>query len=126
MPARILYVVTEDWYFLSHRLPMARAAKAAGYEIHVATRLNKGREAIEAEGFIPHALTWRAAACRQPQLCRRGGAATAVREIETDILHNISLKPVLLGGVGLGLTPDARRGQQPDRARHPSSSARRR
>ena len=57
-PTRILYVVTEDWYFLSHRLPMARAAKTAGYEIHVATRLNKGREAIEAEGFIPHALTW--------------------------------------------------------------------
>ncbi len=57
-PTRILYVVTEDWYFLSHRLPMARAAKAAGYEIHVATRLNKGKEAIEAEGFIPHALSW--------------------------------------------------------------------
>ena len=26
-PTRILYVVTEDWYFLSHRLPMARAAR---------------------------------------------------------------------------------------------------
>src|SRR6185295_1655120 len=35
---RLLCVVTEDWYFLSHRLPMARAAKAAGYEVHVATR----------------------------------------------------------------------------------------
>jgi hypothetical protein len=58
-PTRILYVVTEDWYFLSHRLPMARAAKAAGYEIHVATRLNQGKEAIEAEGFTPHALTCR-------------------------------------------------------------------
>jgi hypothetical protein len=38
MAPRILYVVTEDWYLLSHRLPMARAAKAAGYEVHVATR----------------------------------------------------------------------------------------
>ena len=64
-PTRILYVVTEDWYFLSHRLPMARAAKAAGYEVHVATRLNKGKEAIEAEGFVPHALSWSAAACRR-------------------------------------------------------------
>ena len=34
---RLAYLVTEDWYFLSHRLPMARAAKAAGYEVHVFT-----------------------------------------------------------------------------------------
>jgi hypothetical protein len=26
---RLLYVVTEDWAFLSHRLPMARAAPSA-------------------------------------------------------------------------------------------------
>ena len=58
MARRILYVVTEDWYFLSHRLPMARAAKRAGYEVHVATRLKDGKAAIEAEGFVPHALTW--------------------------------------------------------------------
>ena len=57
-PTRIVYVVTEDWYFLSHRLPMARAAKAAGYEIHVATRLKDGEGAIEREGVIPHALSW--------------------------------------------------------------------
>ena len=48
---RLLYVVTEDWYFLSHRLPMARAARAAGFEVHVATRIPEGRDAIEAEGF---------------------------------------------------------------------------
>ena len=46
MAPRILYVVTEDWYFLSHRLPMARAAKEAGYEVHVATRLKDGQAAI--------------------------------------------------------------------------------
>jgi len=56
MAPRILYVVTEDWYFLSHRLPMARAAEAAGYEVHVAARLKDGRAGIEKEGFTPHAL----------------------------------------------------------------------
>ena len=24
---RLVYLVTEDWYFLSHRLPMAKAAQ---------------------------------------------------------------------------------------------------
>src|SRR3989337_861140 len=59
MPARLLYVVTEDWYFLSHRLPMARAAKAAGYDVHVATRIKSGKAEIEREGFTVHPLQWR-------------------------------------------------------------------
>lgn len=99
MARRILYVVTEDWYFLSHRLPMARAAKAAGYAVHVATRFKDGKAAIEAEGFVPHALDW-----SRGSLSARGSisAIFALRRllgaIEPDILHNISLKPVLLGG----------------------------
>ncbi len=47
---RLLYLVSEDWYFLSHRLPMARAARDAGYEVHVATRVVDGGAAIQAEG----------------------------------------------------------------------------
>src|SRR5690606_35124874 len=56
---RLLYLVSEDWYFLSHRLPMARAARDAGYEVHVATRIDGGGAAIAAEGFTTHPLTWR-------------------------------------------------------------------
>ena len=32
----ILYLVTEDWYFWSHRLPFARAARDAGAKVIVA------------------------------------------------------------------------------------------
>ena len=98
MAPRLLYVVTEDWYFLSHRLPMARAARDAGYEVHVATRIKDGEAAIEREGFVPHALSWSRGSLSPL------GSFTAVRElrnlfraIDPDILHNISLKPVLLG-----------------------------
>src|ERR1700740_2455096 len=51
---RLLYVVTEDWAFLLHRLPMARAARAAGYEVHVATNVTEGAAAIASEGFVLH------------------------------------------------------------------------
>ena len=51
---RILYIVTEDWYFLSHRLPMARAARDAGFDVHVATNVGDGAAAIANEGFILH------------------------------------------------------------------------
>ncbi len=106
MARRILYVVTEDWYFLSHRLPMARAAKAAGYEVHVATRLKDGGAAIEKEGFVPHALAW-----SRGSLSLRGSLAAilALRRLLKDlrpaILHNVALKPVLLGTTAsLGLS----------------------
>ena len=48
---RLLYLVSEDWYFLSHRLPMARAARDAGYEVHVATRVVDGGAAITGRGL---------------------------------------------------------------------------
>ena len=48
--------MTEDWAFLSHRLPMARAARDAGFEVHVATRVSGGAAAIEAERFILHPI----------------------------------------------------------------------
>ena len=59
MAQTILYLVSEDWYFMSHRLPMARAAKAAGYQVHVATRVAKHGGAILAEGFTLHPVAWR-------------------------------------------------------------------
>src|ERR1017187_8071709 len=59
MAQKILYLVSEDWYFVSHRLPMARAARAAGFEVHVATRIAGHVAAIEREGFILHPLGWR-------------------------------------------------------------------
>lgn len=100
MAPRILYVVTEDWYFLSHRLPMARAAKAAGYEVHVAARIKEGREAILREGFVPHDLAW-----SRGSLSLRD-SISAVRQLrdlyhalEPAIVHNVALKPVLLGSI---------------------------
>ena len=36
-PPRLLYVVNIPRFFVSHRLALARAAQAAGYEVHVAT-----------------------------------------------------------------------------------------
>src|SRR5258708_29386502 len=52
IPRRLLYVVSEDFAFLLNRLPMARAARRAGFEVHVATNVDKGAAAIEAEGFV--------------------------------------------------------------------------
>lgn len=98
MAPRILYIVTEDWYFLSHRLPMARAAKEAGYEVHVAARIPDGAEAIEAEGFVPHNLSWsRGSISARDSLSAVLELRGLIRDVAPDLVHNVALKPVLLG-----------------------------
>src|SRR5680860_574227 len=100
MAPRILYVVTEDWYFLSHRLPMARAAKAAGYEVHVAARLKDGRAGIEAEGFVAHPLTWsRGSLSLRDSFAAVRELRRLIRDLNPAVVHNVALKPVLLGTI---------------------------
>ena len=47
----IAFFVTEDWYFCSHRLDLAVAAKNAGYRVLVVTRVTSHGDVIEAAGL---------------------------------------------------------------------------
>ncbi len=51
MSKKALIVVAEDWSFLSHRIPLARALKQDAYDVVVACRVKDHRETIEREGF---------------------------------------------------------------------------
>ena len=33
---KVLYIVNTDWFFITHRLPIAIAAQKKGYEVHIA------------------------------------------------------------------------------------------
>jgi glycosyltransferase involved in cell wall biosynthesis len=106
-PLRLVYLVTEDWYFVSHRLPMARAAKAAGYEVHVITRVDRCRTQIEAEGFVVHPTDLARGSLRPDRLF---AAARAVRAryhaIGPDLVHHVAVQCVVIGlvaAIGLRL-----------------------
>lgn len=95
---RLLYLVTEDWYFMSHRLPMARAARDAGFEVHVATRVGSHAAAIEAEGFRLHPLTWRRGSTNPlAVLMSILAVRTLYRGIRPDIAHHVALQPSIVG-----------------------------
>jgi Glycosyl transferases group 1/Glycosyl transferase 4-like len=47
---RILFIINEDWFFRSHFLPWARAARHAGFEPVLLAARGPASEAIEAEG----------------------------------------------------------------------------
>jgi glycosyltransferase involved in cell wall biosynthesis len=97
---KILFFVTEDWYFWSHRLPLARAAKAARYQVTVVTRVQEYGDRIRAEGFklIPLALQRRGSNPWQ-ELRVIAQLVRIYRAERPDIVHHVAIKPVLYGSV---------------------------
>ncbi len=97
---KLLFLVTEDWYFCSHRLPPARAAQAAGYDVIVATRVERQGAEIKAEGFKLVPLNWRRRS-RNPfrELAAIAEIVQVYRRERPDIVHHVALKPVLYGSL---------------------------
>lgn len=97
---KLIFLVTEDWYFWSHRLPMAYAARDAGFDVAVATRVAAHGERIEAAGFRLHPLRW-----RREQL-GPWASVVAIAEIfrlyrreRPFLVHHVAQKAALLGGI---------------------------
>ena len=97
---RILFVVTEDWYFCSRRLPVARAAQRAGAEVLVATRVTDHRATIEAEGFrlLPLKIE-RSGINPVADILTILSLIRLYRDKHPDIVHHVALKPVLYGSI---------------------------
>ncbi len=96
----LLYLVTEDWYFLSHRLPMARAAREAGYAVHVATRVTRHADAIRGEGFDLHELNWRRGSFNPLGFVR---AVLEIRRLYKNVkpalVHHVAMQPTVMGSL---------------------------
>lgn len=101
---KILYLVAEDWFFCQHFLPMARAARGAGFEVAVATRLRAHRTQIEAEGWQAIALENQRGSLAPLEALRTIAHTTRIVARERpDIVHCIALRMVVLGGIAAKL-----------------------
>jgi glycosyltransferase involved in cell wall biosynthesis len=106
----LLYLVTEDWYFLSHRIPMARAARAAGFDVHVATHVTgDGGKRIEALGFTVHPLAWRRGSLNPFDLLSILRQVRALyRRLSPDLVHHVAMQPSVIGSLAAIGLPIAR------------------
>jgi glycosyltransferase involved in cell wall biosynthesis len=97
---KLLFVVNVDWFFLSHRLPIALAAQRVGFEVHIATGITDKLSVLQGHGLKVHVLG----------LVRDGvGLLNAVqtaldlwriiKRVKPDLVHLVTIKPVLLGGL---------------------------
>ncbi|MET4807026.1 glycosyltransferase family 4 protein [Limibacillus sp. MBR-115] len=100
MVRRLIFLVPDAGYFLGHRLALAKAARAAGWEVEVATAPDARQAEIAALGFVVHSLPFR----------RHGrnllGAFLSLAAIwrlyrtrRPDLVHHVTLKAVVLGGL---------------------------
>ena len=97
---KLLFLVNVDSFFLSHRLPIALMALDKGYEVHIAARITDKKAELESYGLIVHNLpitTSKSGLIREMatliQLVR------ILRDVKPSILHTVTIKPVLYGGI---------------------------
>lgn len=107
---RLLFIVNEAWYFLSHRLDLALAARADGWEVEVASAPGASQEGIRAAGLTAHSLPLsRSGANPLRELRAVLAARRLLRERRPDLVHCVALKAIVIGGLAARLTGTAGR-----------------
>jgi glycosyltransferase involved in cell wall biosynthesis len=98
---KLLFLVAEDWYFCSHRLPLAVAAAKAGYEVCIATRTNHHAEVITTAGLklIPLHRMRRSGVNPFQELASFAELWCIYRREKPDLVHHVGLKPVAYGSL---------------------------
>ena len=100
MNGKIVYLVSEDWYFYSHRFKLAEAAKNEGYNVVVITTVKEYGAIISNAGFklIPVKFE---RSFKNPfkDLILLFNLINIYLEEKPVLVHHVSLKPVLLGSM---------------------------
>ncbi len=96
MLKRILFVVSEDWYFVSHRMHLAVAAINNGYQVALLAKFSTHKEFIQSIGVeaIDLPLNRRS---KNPilELMSVYYLIRGVQKFKPDIIHSVAIKPVL-------------------------------
>ncbi|WP_404408567.1 glycosyltransferase family 4 protein [Pseudidiomarina marina] len=97
---RVLFVVNVDWFFISHRLPIALKLKELGYDVHIACKFTEHKECLEEVGFVIHPIEFsRSRSNPLDELRILLSVRRLFRNLNPDIVHAITIKPVLYSGI---------------------------
>lgn len=97
---KLMFLVTEDWYFVSHRFELAVAARQAGYDVVVATRVDRHGERITGAGFTLCPVAFNRSGLNPLEEFRTLKQLVRLYRREApDIVHHVALKPVIYGSL---------------------------
>ncbi len=102
----LLLLVTEDWYFWSHRRELALAARAAGFDVTLGARFTAHQTRIEALGIhcVPISFV-RAMGNPWRELTLLWQIARLIGKRRPTVVHCVALKPILLATLAAAVNP---------------------
>ena len=99
-PVRVLFVDNDVNSFYSYRIEMARAARDAGFDVHIAAPEGKAAQTLLSEGFRFHSVAMtRSGLHPWKELATIAALFSLYRKLQPDLVHHLRLKPVLYGGL---------------------------
>lgn len=104
---QVLLIIGNDAkYFLSHRLPIAESARENGYDVHIATPDGPAVRDVMRHGFVHHKLSFtRSGTNPFVELQAIAAICALYWRIRPKIVHLVTIKPVLYGGIAARLSP---------------------
>lgn len=99
-PKSIVFVVNVDWFFCSHRLPIALELLKSGHTVTLICSVTNKQKYIESLGIsvIPIKLS-RSGSSLWNELRTFIQLGKTLRNIPIDVLHLVTIKPVLYGAL---------------------------
>jgi glycosyltransferase involved in cell wall biosynthesis len=98
--SRLLFVDNDVNSFYSYRIEMARAARDAGFDVHIAAPDGKAAATLLSEGFRFHSVPMtRSGLHPWKELATVAALFRLYRKLRPDLVHHLRLKPVLYGGL---------------------------
>jgi len=99
---KLLIIVNVDWFFYSHRLPIAYEAKRKGYEVHIATLTTDKsiKNSLISNGFNYHEIKFdRSGKSFLKLLNTFLSIVRLLSKIKPEILHLVTTQPIIFGGI---------------------------
>jgi len=98
---KVLFVITEDWFFHSHFLDRAKYIASSGGTVGIATRFSIHEEELRDLGFELFPIDFSRRGLNPiSEFITALKIRRIVRRFKPDIAHNIALKPVVTGTFG--------------------------
>ena len=98
MNKNLVYLVSEDWYFLSHRLSLAKEAQSRGYKVHVVCKDTGMLNKIKSFGFHCYELNSNRNNTSLLNLVKEIlNIRIILKDINPAIVHLVAFRAILLG-----------------------------
>ena len=102
---KIFIIVNVDWFFLSHRLPVALAAQKAGWDVTIVTADTGKMKNIEAAGLKTINLPMsRSGMSLNEELGTLNFLCKLYKQEKPDVVHHVGMKTILWGTLAAKFT----------------------